>query len=687
MAVWEKTKFMFLRTTLVVATTVLGIAVSSPTPLLAQTPIPASAWGREPAMGSVTLSPDGRHLAALVSLDGNRRQVMIWDTDNVEAPPSVVTSDEREEIVSVNFIKNDRIFVTTQQWSDYLGGGRVRAGYVSRTRLIDLEGNVMPIPEFPGQASTADGIAAARGLGRLVSSLQNHPTDILVEPSGNGDVFRYNTSNGSFSRVRRGSDQFGGTTTDLSGEIRARSEFDFDGGAAYIAQWVRRPATNEWVEVFRSYARDRDPLSIVAFTNDPDIILVSGARGRDRVAIWEYNVATRSFADEPAFAHPLFDAQSVIQSSSPADFGEVIGFTYQADRPTTYWLDPQLDQIQTQMRAALSVEMAPVSWVDITSGRRVRFEAPVDADVRVLDSSQDRSVVAFVRSGPGQPPEYYLMANGRARLLGRAYPDININLLGETRLIQYAARDGLMIPAFLTTPDPARFGEGPYPTIITPHGGPWARDDMGWDPTGWTQYFASRGYAVLQPQFRGSDGWGQRLWRAGDNEWGGRMQDDLDDGVRYLIEQRVAAPDRVAMHGYSYGGYASMMAAVRPNGLYQCAIAGAGPASMNEFRQDTYDSRYLREFQHPSATGVDPIAHVQDVSIPVYLYSGDNDSTVYPHESEAFANALRGAGKDVTLRILPRMQHGLGTWTPENIQTVLTTVEDFIRTECGPDGL
>ena len=103
---------------------------------------------------------------------------------------------------------------------------------------------------------------------------------------------------------------------------------------------------------------------------------------------------------------------------------------------------------------------------------------------------------------------------------------------------------------------------------------------MDWDLAGWVQYFASRGYAVIEPQFRGSTGWGQKLWRAGDREWGQKMQDDLDDAVKWLIAQHVADPKRVAIFGYSYGGYAALAASIRPNGLYQCAISGAGAGDL-----------------------------------------------------------------------------------------------------------
>jgi dipeptidyl aminopeptidase/acylaminoacyl peptidase len=290
------------------------------------------------------------------------------------------------------------------------------------------------------------------------------------------------------------------------------------------------------------------------------------------------------------------------------------------------------------------------------------------------------------KSGPSQPPEYYLLRDNKLILLGKADPQVSVATLGHTRLIEYAARDGLMIPAFLTTPNPAVFGKGPYPTIVTPHGGPWARDEMGWDVTGWTQYFASRGYAVIQPQYRGSDGWGQKLWRAGDREWGGKMEDDLEDGVKYLVAQRIADPQHVAIHGYSYGGYAAFDASVRPNGIYRCAIAGAGVAELARFQELTNSNDFIRAYQKPTVEGVSPLEHVSDVQIPVLAYHGDTDQTVSRTESERFTNALAQAHKPYKFVELPNLDHQLVYWTPQNWRDILLTVDDFLKTSCQMGG-
>lgn len=659
-----------------------GLIPSAAVAQTAATPPPASAFAREPAIASADLSPDGRHIAAVVSTDGERRVVSIWRADALTEPPYVIGSDDaRAEVIGVQFIKNDRIFVTTQQLVDHNPfSGRSERSFVTRTQVLTLTG------EPPRNSLSFEGLTTAQqqlvGIGSLISELPQDPQNILVRHPIRGDVYRLNLYTGRAERVERGSSRFSPGTADLNGDVRTRTEFDFDNGAAYIGQWIKHPVTGEWSEHWRSYARDRLQTSIAGFSNDPNVIFVNRTDGTDRSAIYEYRIHERQFG-EVAFGHPLFEAGGVVRSRAPADFGEIVGFTYQGERNRTHFVDPVLDQAFTDLRRALGVTTAPVNWVDIDSGDRSTFQVGDGADISLVATSDDRQRMLISKSGPTTPPEYYFLMDGRLRLLGRAYPELREVKFGNTELIQYAARDGLMIPAFLTKPDPAVHGSGPYPTIIVPHGGPWSRDSLSWDPTGWVQYFATRGYAVMQPQFRGSDGWGQRLWRAGDREWGRKMQDDNDDGVRYLIDQGVADPQRVAMHGYSYGGYASMMAAVRPNGLYRCAIAGAGPATIALFKKGTYNSRYLREFQHPTADGEDPLNHVSEISIPLYLYTGDRDTRVLPSESETMAAAMRSAGKPVKLSILPDMEHTLNTWTPANMSLILTSVEEFLNQDCG----
>ncbi|MGZ9202243.1 MAG: alpha/beta hydrolase family protein, partial [Caulobacteraceae bacterium] len=324
-----------------------------------------------------------------------------------------------------------------------------------------------------------------------------------------------------------------------------------------------------------------------------------------------------------------------------------------------------------------------IDWTDPGGAGRSPLTVAVGSDAQIIGFSDDLRYVLVEKSGPSLPPEYYLLTDGsKLNLLGRSRNDIDTASLGETRLVQYPARDGLIIPAFLTTP-PASFGAGPHPAIILPHGGPWARDEWGWDVSGWTQYFASRGFVVMQPQFRGSQGWGQKLWRAGDAEWGQKMQDDNDDAAKWLVAQNLAAPGQAALFGYSYGGYAAMTAAIRPNGLYKCAIAGAGVAELGSFQNETFENRFIREFQMPTIKGLDPLAHAREVSIPIFLYHGERDQTVPIKESERFVAALKAANKPHKYREFKDMGHQFVTMVPEDLQLQLTEIEAYLHQDCG----
>jgi hypothetical protein len=245
---------------------------------------PASAFARRPAIGSVSFSPDGRHLVAVISPDGVRRMMAIWKADDLKSAPHIVGSDARSEIVAAQFIKNDRLFVTTQQLADFNLSGTAERSYAMRTQVLDLEGSPVRISlKFDGLTDAQQQFV---GVGGLVSGLPQDPQSILVRDPLRGDIYLLNLYNGRAERRERGSERFSSLQADLNGDIRARQQFDFDNGAAYIAQWIKDPSGN-WAEHFRWYARDRKPISIAGFSNDPNIIFVSNVEGRDHNAIYE----------------------------------------------------------------------------------------------------------------------------------------------------------------------------------------------------------------------------------------------------------------------------------------------------------------------------------------------------------------------------------------------------------------
>ncbi|HWA62687.1 MAG TPA: prolyl oligopeptidase family serine peptidase [Caulobacteraceae bacterium] len=641
-------------------------------------------FARAAQISDVSISPDGKHIVALRSLDGVHVDIAVWETEARDKPPTILAAIPQLTIMQVGFVKNDRLAVRVRQLGD-IGSDHF---HLFKLFLTDLKGSSWKsaLPEPTDPRLTADErmyLSLADPV--LLSSLPNDPRHILVVDqrfTGAGDVYKVDVYTGVSERVLRGSERFGQPMADLNGEVRVRSEVNTDSGKAYLAQWIRS-ADGSWSEHFRLYAKDRQGTQVVGFSQDPNIAYVSVTKDRDRAAIYEYDIARKKLLDL-VFEHRLFDVGAPIQARD----GRLLGFTYEAEKGRMYFTDGKLASMEAGVAAALGVKPQVVQWKDPASDLVANLPVENAFGAHLTSWSDDFSYAIVEKSGPDQPPEYYLLAGGaRLTLLGRSRPQIDTSTLGDSALVEYAARDGLMIPALLHKPNPALYGQGPYPAIVLPHGGPWGRDELDWDISGWTKYFTARGFVVIQPQFRGSEGWGQKLWRAGDREWGQKMQDDNDDAAKWLIDQHLADPRRIAFFGYSYGGYAAFAAAIRPNGLYQCSIAGAGVADIRNFQGETYNDRFLREYQRPSIEGLNVLQHAREASIPVFIYNGDRDQTVDPSESHHFRDALKAAGKPYRYLEIKDMGHQYVTMTPADLELQLTEIEKFLKTDCKPGGL
>ena len=283
----------------------------------------------------------------------------------------------------------------------------------------------------------------------------------------------------------------------------------------------------------------------------------------------------------------------------------------------------------------------------------------VDGEHFTLLSFADdpRQLIAYTQ-GEGDAGTYYYidLTTGDGKQVASNYPDLPAEWITQNKAIDYKAADGLNIHAYLTLP-PFREAKN-LPLVVLPHGGPESHDDSSFD---WqAQAFASRGYAVLQPNFRGSDGYGQAFINAGHGEWGRKMQTDLSDGVRYLAAQGLIDPKRVAIFGASYGGYAALAGATIDTGVYNCAVSVAGPSDLKAMvewedlktgYQKSTTVLYWREFMgDPSRWGeISPAKQAAKASCPVLLIHGTDDTVVPIDQSYEMQNALKAAGKDVQL--------------------------------------
>jgi dienelactone hydrolase len=647
-----------------------------------------------PRMSSFTLAPDGKHLAALEAR-GEDRVILVWNTEALDKPPTVIGSS-RMKMQAIQFIKNDRLAVS--MWQPYdLRLDELTKRFISKLYITDLEGKNWNEP-MPQERATSRAEELRQGLSNptVLDSLPNDPEHILVindAGASSGDVFKVNVHTNRAERIQRSDEKVSGYLTDLDGNIRARLRADVDNTGAYVAAEILEPGSGKWTEHFRSYVKNRDVTEIVGFAADPNVAFVLSNVGTDKSVIYEYDVATRK-RKEVLFQHRFFDAGRVIMNRTRAGpdalaFGEILGVTYEGPRGTAsdvVWSSPRLKALDKAIRDSLGLKQQRLTLTDPATGQSAEGEYDLEAAYRLSAYTPDLTTAVFTVNGDSRPPETYLLRNGKLMLVAKAYPDIDPASLGTTRLVYYKARDGLDIPAFLTKPNTELCGAGPWPAVVHPHGGPWSRDEMGFDGSMWVPLMASRCFAVLRPQFRGSQGWGKRLWLAGDAEWGQKMQDDKDDGAKWLIDNGVAQAGRIAMFGFSYGGYSAMAASVRPNGLYKCAIAGAGVSDHKRIWARFYTNPFFREAQAPTVNGLNPVDFADKIQIPIMVYHGERDQTVPLEQSDWFVSKAKGSGKPVVYHQLADYAHG-PAWTRKIMKDQLGLIEDYLLHDCGSKGL
>jgi len=643
-----------------------------------------------PAISSLSLSPDGQHIAGLRA-NGEERVIVVWRTDALDKPPTVIGAN-RMKFQSVSFIKNGQLAVVL--WQPYdLRADRVTKTFVSKFFITDIEGKQWKEPITPPRASSrSEELEQALANATVLDTLPNDPDHILVvngSGSSSGDVYKVDLRNFTSQRIQKTEERVAGYITDLDSELRARLRQDVDGTGAYVATEFRSPATGTWEEHFRSYVKNRDVNQVIGFADDPNIAFVLSNVGRDKAIVYEYDISARK-QKEVLFEHKLFNAGSMLINrfrNGAVPFGEIMGIGYAGPRgDDMQWTSPRMKALDQGLRQALGITQEPLAMVDTANGHRFTANYDTGVSLRILDYTADLSNVLVATSGPSNPPEYHLLHNGKLTLLAKTYPQIQPAALGQTRLVYYKARDGLDIPAFLTTPSTELCGAGPWKAVVHPHGGPWARDGMDFDGSMWVPLMASRCMAVLRPQFRGSADWGRKLWMAGDAEWGQKMQDDKDDGAQWMIDQKIARPGHIAMFGFSYGGYSAFAASVRPNGLYKCAIAGAGVSDIKKIWSRFYTNPFFRQAQAPTVAGLNPVDKAGEMKIPLMVYHGDRDRTVPIEQSEWFVNKAKGSGQPVEFHAIADYAHG-PAWTRRIMADQLQLIDDYLGKGCGGGGL
>ncbi len=591
-------------------------------------PPPTESFAALPRISSIQLSPSGKHLAVLRNHEGKT----CLDTQTVTGQDvhRVVTMDNLEFIIAwFQWVNDERLLVSIRL-------ADAREGIDSQeTRLLAVNRDgTQQNPNLFKQApflSTFGKKHFPQFQDRIVGTIPGDPRHVLIaldlERPLAPDVYKLDVYSGERQLVQAnpglqpGSRNVLRWIADREGQVRAGAG-QFETTVRVI---VKPPESSTWRDFAEYDLAKETGLVPLAFDADPAWLYVRDQH-RGKAAIFKLNIVDRSADRLLVASDQKFDLAGELVYAPGRR--KVVGVRYSAgDQRVLFW-DFDAQRLQA------------------------RIDRTIPGRANVIHSSSDDGRLHVVRSaGPAHPPQFYLFdeRDGRMVALGQAYPDLDAAGLAVPQSITLTARDGKELHGFLTIPkdrDPRQL-----PLILFPHGGPASHERDAFNY--WTQWFASRGWAVLQVDFRGSDGYGDEFARAGFQRWGLEMQDDLTDSVHWAIQTGLANANRICIVGAGYGGYAALMGAVKTPELYRCAASLGG---VTDLLQIVAASRwYLNQKQVvESRTGswwsdrdrlqdTSPLYHAQDIRTPLLLMHGAMDRVVSVSHGRDMAEALKMA--------------------------------------------
>lgn len=613
-------------------------------------PIPAADFARIPYISQPELSPNGLYLGGLMGVEGQQIVAIISLFD--QAKPVALKLPEDNQAAWVQWVNNDNMLIGIHALLPVDGGDRWT---ISRVVSVHRPtGKVTRILQDQNGQSGGNVLWTAKdGSPQILVAAQNsiYGDDEEFWPK----VWKVNVQTGKREPDQKGRPGVMDWYADAAGQVRAGIWYE-DRGRKFRLLY-RGPGEGSLRTVDRADTKQEQSL-LAPFMFLPGTNNALAVRDDETglSTIYEVDMTTRQNVRTVFSAPNGGEVSSAIVS---ADGMTLLGADYTGKSDGRVWLDPALAELQGLIDKALA-----------TSGRRAR----------VVSMSDDRTRLLVRVDRPDSPGAlyYFNTAGGNMQRIGFFNTALGTKPLGPVRMIKYKARDGLEIEAVLTLPRdrPAKA----LPVVVMPHGGPWAHDTLDYDY--WAQFVASRGYAVIQPNFRGSTGYGTTFLNAGQGQMGFAMQDDLSDALAWAAKDGIADPARACIVGASYGGYAAMWGIAKDPDQYRCAISIAGVANMrsevNDFGGSLMGGKYKDDWQRmtPDFAAVSPINAIARIKAPLLLIHGKKDITVDWVQSSSMASKMRGAGKAVEFITLPEADHHFTR--EEDRLTLLTAMESFL---------
>lgn len=630
-------------------------------------PYPPEVWAANPSIRSVRVSPDGKYLSMIRFEDPkilSGPAIYIYDITGSDGMELVLRqTSEPMDIQAYSWVSDTNFVMNLRQQVRRQVQGFNRGVFEFKLVLVNVKeksqkafgsesgGVVHVLPEKPTKVMTAIQEGAAER-GRLATAFR--PTayyELDLETGNKSLVIRAKMSQYSISFDRLGT------------PVRATG---YDSNSQETVYYYRPEGTSDWEEYYRlsedSYERfapvGADPAA-------PNHVFVIATNGHDKAGFWSFDMENKKFA-ELIYRRPDVDGIAPIYHTNTwKHMGEVTGVQYFTDRRHREYLDEREGGVDAQLNNII----------------------PNAGSVDIISQSRDGNAMVIYNTSPRDPGTYFLLNGGKLTVIGSIAPDIDSKRLADVQYIKYKSEDDMEIAGYITVPN----GEPPFPLVVFPHGGPHVTETITYDP--WAQMLANHGYLVLQPQYRGSHNYGTKFYRASftpKSEAGRGMQADKDAGALYLVEEGMVDPDRMAMAGWSYGGYASLVAATRDPQIYQCVVAGAAVADpvmqLNNYR---YQLSGTQEDEQMGTwlEAVSPTDEAEKVNVPMLLIHGDADARVSLDHVTRYRRELDKWEKQYEYIELPNAAHFFSTLNYKHREDFYTAMLRFLKEDCGPDGL
>jgi dienelactone hydrolase len=629
-------------------------------------------FGESPFSGAI-LSPDSRHLAVSITPKGRRVTLFVINLQTNEGTIAAQFNDT--DINSFRWVNNERLMFDTRDIKQGVGDVEDGPGLFA----VNRDGKQLrQLAEFGG---AKDGGVTAKQDRNLLPyhtfmlpqrGAQNSEYVYVGSPVPGHEgaklvnLLRLNTLTGHTTQVKRPPD-VQGWLLDSKGEPRIATGIKKD----VLTVYYRESADGEWVPINSgsTYGTKGKTFEPLAFGPNDTLYVKANPNGADKDGVYIYDYKTGKLADKPFIETAGYDFSGNLITRE----GQVVGMSFNTDAMSTMWFEPKMKAIQDKVDALLKTTVNLV-------GTSARPETPWV----MVTSYSDVQPAVF---------NLYNTETGLLRKVGEARPGVDPRQMARQQRVTYKARDGMEIPALLTLP---KGQASNLPLVLLIHGGPYVPGALwGWAPE--TQFLASRGYAVLEPSFRGTTGLGAKHFKAGWKQWGMAMQDDMADGVKWAIDKGIVDGKRVCIAGASYGGYATLMGLIKHPDMYKCGINWVGVTDIElltkghwSFKSDMTSG--WRDYGMPDMIGdpvkdIDmlransPLLHASKITKPLFMAYGGSDRRVPAYHGEKFMAAVKATNPNVEMVVYPEEGHGF--FLPKNQYDFYGRMEKFLDKHIG----